>query len=76
MKSAWKMNRPKAKPAVYSTIRSIHIGNPRAAVMTAAVMMPVASPATQWTVEPTPCFHRGLMNSSCSPGLGSLSAMT
>ena len=44
--------------------------------MTAAVMMPVASPATQWTVEPTPCFHRGLMNSSCSPGLGSLSDKT
>jgi len=30
--------------------------------------MPVASPATQWMVEPVPCFHKGLMKVSCSPG--------
>src|SRR5882724_8202478 len=62
------MKRPKAKPAAYSTIKSIHMGKPSVAVMAAAAMIPVASPATQCTVEPTPCFHRGLMNSSCVPG--------
>jgi hypothetical protein len=47
MNSDWKISRPKAKPATYSTIRSIHIGRPNAAVIVAATMMPVASPATQ-----------------------------
>jgi len=47
MNSDWKMKSPKAKPAAYSTMRSIHIGRPSEAVMTAARMMPVASPATQ-----------------------------
>ena len=41
-----------------------------------ATMMPVASPATQWIVDPTPCRHNGLMKFSCSPGRGSLSAIT
>ena len=76
MNSDWKMKRPKAKPARYSTIRSSHMGRPSAAVIAAARMMPVASPATQWMVEPTPCFQSGLVNSSCSPGRGSLSAST
>jgi hypothetical protein len=30
MKSAWKINRPNANPAAYSTTRSIHIGKPQA----------------------------------------------
>jgi NADH-quinone oxidoreductase subunit I len=47
IKRDWKMKRPKAKPAKYSTIRSCHIGRPRVAVTTAAKMTPVASPATQ-----------------------------
>ena len=76
MNSDWKMKRPKANPARYSTMRSIHIGRPRLAVITAATMMPVASPATQWIVDPTPCRHNGLMKFSCSPGRGSLSAIT
>src|SRR5713226_3582002 len=50
------MKSPNANPAAYSTMRSNHIGNPSVAVMTAARMMPVASPATQWIVEPTPLF--------------------
>ena len=74
MNSDWKIRRPKRNPAMYSTIRSIHIGNPSVAVMTAAKMMPVASPATQWMVLPTPCFHSGRTNSSWVPGWGSLSA--
>ena len=32
------------------------------AVITAAAMMPVASPATQWMVEPRACFQRGTTN--------------
>jgi hypothetical protein len=76
MNRAWKMNSPKANPATYSTIRSSHMGRPSKAVMTAAAMMPVASPAMQCTVEPTPCFHSGLTNSSCVPGAGSLSVST
>jgi len=76
MNSDWKMNKPKAKPAAYSMMRSSHIGKPSAAVTAAARMMPVASPAMQWMVEPTPCFHSGSMNFSCSPGRGSLSART
>jgi len=35
------------------------MGRPNMAVMTAARMMPVASPATQWMVLPTPCFQSG-----------------
>ena len=76
MNSAWKISRPNKNPAVYSMIRSNHIGRPISATATAATMMPVASPATQCTVEPTPCFHSGLMNSSWPPGVGSLSAIT
>ena len=76
MNSAWKTNSPTENPATYSTIRSIHIGRPSVAVMTAAAMIPVASPATQWIVEPMPCFDSGLMKSSCVPGCGSLSAST
>ena len=53
MNSDWKMKSPNENPARYSTIRSIHIGNPRKAVVAAARMMPVASPATQWIVLPT-----------------------
>ena len=34
------------------------------------------SPATQWMVEPPPCFQSGLMNASSSRGRGSLSAKT
>ena len=34
----------------------------------AAMMIPVASPAMQCTVEPSPCLHTGRMYSSCSPG--------
>src|SRR3954469_17797654 len=56
MNSAWKTSKPNPKPAAYSTRRSHFIGNPSAAVMAAAKMMPVASPATQWIVEPTPLF--------------------
>ena len=67
MNSAWKMSRPNRKPNVYSTRRSIHIGKPRSAVTVAAVMIPVASPAIQCTVLPTPCFQSGLVNSSCVP---------
>ncbi len=29
-----------------------------------------------WIVLPTPCFHSGDVNFSCSPGRGSLSART
>ena len=76
MNSDWKMNNPQAKPVTYSTTRSSHIGRPSEAVMTAARMIPVASPATQWMVLPTPCFHSGEVNCSCSPGRGSLSAST
>ncbi len=76
MKSDWKMKSPNPKPVRYSTMRSAHIGRPSAAVITAARMIPVASPATQWIVDPTPCFHSGAMNFSCSPGRGSLSART
>ena len=47
MKSAWKMRSPKRKPAMYSISRSAHIGSPSRAVMIAARMIPVASPATQ-----------------------------
>ena len=76
MNNAWKIRRPNRKPPMYSTIRSAHIGRPTSVATTAASMIPVASPATQWTVEPTLCFHSGLMNSSWPPGVGSLSAMT
>jgi hypothetical protein len=48
----------KAKPATYSTIRSTQIGRPSPAVMAAAKMIPVRSPAMQWIVEPSPCFQR------------------
>jgi hypothetical protein len=41
-----------------------------------ARMIPVASPATQCTVDPTACFHRGRVKRSCVPGAGSLSDMT
>jgi len=34
-------------------------------------MMPVASPARQWMVDPIACFQSGLMNSSWVPGRGS-----
>jgi hypothetical protein len=37
-------------------------------VTAAARMMPVASPAAQWTVLPTPCFQSGAVKRSCSPG--------
>jgi hypothetical protein len=47
MNSDWKISRPNAKPAAYSTMKSIHIGRPSAAVTAAARMIPVASPATQ-----------------------------
>ena len=73
MNSDWKMNSPKAKPAAYSTMKSSHIGSPRMAVMAAAAMMAVASPAMQCTVDPTPCFQSGRTKSSCLPGAGSLS---
>jgi hypothetical protein len=43
---------------MYSTNKSIHIGNPGKAVTAAASRMPVASRATQWTVDPTPCFQQ------------------
>ena len=76
MNSDWKMKRPNAKPAAYSTMKSIHIGRPRAAVIAAAAMIPVASPAMQWTVEPMPCFQSGRMNSAWVPGSGSLSVRT
>ncbi len=76
MNSDWKMNRPKEKPAAYSTMKSIHIGKPSSPVIAAAAMMPLASPAMQCTVEPTPCFQSGRTNSSCVPGDGSLSAST
>lgn len=69
--SDWKTSRPNAKPKAYSVTRSTHIGVPTAAVMTAAMMIPVASPATQWMVDPSACFHIGLTNSSCVPGAGS-----
>ena len=68
MKSDWKMKSPKANPARYSMMRSSHMGKPRVAVTTAARMMPVASPATQWIAEPIPCFHNGRVNSSWVPG--------
>lgn len=64
MNRAWKMSRPKPNPTAYSTTRSIPIGKPTRAVTVAARMMPVASPATQWMVEPIACFHIGLTNSS------------
>lgn len=70
------MKSPKMKPNAYSAVKSSHIGSPSSPVTVAARMTPVASPATQWRVEPTVCFHNGLMNASCSPGCGSLSAMT
>lgn len=76
MNSDWKMKSPNANPAMYSTMKSIHMGNPSAAVIAAAVMIPVASPAMQWTVEPTPCFQSGLTNSPWVPGAGSLSVST
>jgi hypothetical protein len=57
------MNSPNANPAMYSTMRSTHIGRPNAAVIAAAAMIPVASPATQWMVDPMPCFHSGFVNS-------------
>lgn len=47
MNRAWKIGRPKAKPAAYSTIRSIPAGSPAAAVIVEAAMIPVASPARQ-----------------------------
>ena len=72
MKNAWKMNSPNAKPAAYSTMRSIHIGKPMSAVTVAARMIPVASPATQWIVDPRPCFQSGATKRSCVPGRGSL----
>lgn len=63
----------KAKAKTYSTIKSSYIGSPNAAVTAAAIMMmPVASPATQWIIEPIACFQSGLMNCSCVPGAGSL----
>ena len=76
MNRAWNTNNPNANPAAYSMIRSSHMGRPSDATTTAATMMPVASPATQWMVDPMPCFHSGRVNSSCSPGRGSLSAST
>jgi hypothetical protein len=39
-------------------------------------MIPVASPAQQWIVLPTACFHSGEMNFSCVPSRSSLSART
>jgi hypothetical protein len=33
-----------------------------------ARMMPIASPATQWTVLPIPYFHSGAMNVSWVQG--------
>lgn len=65
MNKAWKISRPKVKPSRYSHVKSIHIENPSAVVMAAAKMMPVTSPARQWMVEPSACFHSGLMNASC-----------
>jgi len=44
------MDRPRAKLARYSTIRSNQIGRLSRAVMTEVRIMPVASPATQWMV--------------------------
>ena len=76
MKRAWKIRRPKAKPKTYSTMVSPHMGRPAAVVTTEAKMMPVASPATQWMVDPSDCFHSGATNSSCVPGLGSLQDST
>jgi hypothetical protein len=71
LNKAWKISSPKANPARYSTTTSSHIGRPNAEVMTAEAMMPVASPATQWIVEPSPCFQSGRTNCSCPPGAGS-----
>src|SRR6266542_4351728 len=70
--SDWKMNKPNPKPAAYSMTRSIPIGSPSSPVMVAATMIPVASPATQWIVEPRPCFQSGWMKRSWVPGNGSL----
>ena len=61
MKSAWKMKKPKPKPSRYSAVMSNHIGNPSSPVIVAAMITPVASPATQWSVEPSACFHIGRM---------------
>src|SRR6266498_2182314 len=72
MNSDWKMNKPNPKPAAYSMTRSIPIGSPSSPVMVAATMIPVASPATQWIVEPRPCFQSGWMKRSWVPGNGSL----
>ena len=47
MKSAWKMKNPKAKPRMYSAVMSNHIGSPSSPVIVAAMITPVASPATQ-----------------------------
>lgn len=38
--------------------------------------MAMASPATQWMVEPSPCFHSGVTKRSCVPGQGSLHEST
>lgn len=38
--------------------------NPSTRVAEAARMMPVASPARQWIVDPTDCFQSGAMNFS------------
>lgn len=55
MNSALKISRPKAKPATYSITESMPIGTASAPVIAAAAMMPVASPARQWIVEPMAC---------------------
>lgn len=65
------MNRPKAKPAAYSIQMSTPICRLKKLVITAATMMPVASPAAQWMVEPTACFHSGAIKASCVPDEGS-----
>ena len=76
MNSAWKINNPNAKPATYSTTKSTAIGSPSRPVTVAATMIPVASPARQWMVDPRPCFQSGVVNVSCVPGDGSLHEST
>lgn len=70
MKSAWKTRSPSEYPAAYSMTRSTGFVKPSAVVTAVARMIPPASPATQWIVEPTARFHCGAMNCSCAGTVG------
>ena len=59
--SAWKMNNPHTKPATYSSTISQPVGTDSAEAITAAIRMPVASPARQCTSLLTPCFQVALV---------------